>query len=128
MSVVRIADYLMCYRHQAKQLVTLISSAYTEEKPRQGLNEKRLMYFYIVNETIFRSKEKGFEYIKAFGDQLNDWVDIFANSGCDEFALLDALVKVIQIWEDEFIFSKSFTDLLKSQLRTQLDMAMQKQY
>jgi len=95
MSVVRIADFLMCYRHQAKQLATMISNSYTEEKPRSGLHEKRLMYFYIVNETIFRSKERGFEYVKAFGDLLNDWVDIFANSGCDEFPVLDALVKVI---------------------------------
>ena len=68
MSVVRIADLLICYRHQAKQLVQLISSSYTNEKPKNDIHEKRLMYFYIANEAIFRSKDSGYEYVKAFGD------------------------------------------------------------
>jgi hypothetical protein len=68
MSVVRVADYLVCYRHQAKLLVSLISGAYAEEKPRPSLGEKRLMYFYAAHEAIFRSKDQGFEYVKAFGD------------------------------------------------------------
>lgn len=138
MSIVRVADYLVCYRHLAKPLVTLMAQAYAEERPSSSLSEKRLMYFYVAHEAIFRSKEgvgscatssalasSGFEYVKAFGDRFNEWVDIFANgTGNEEAAPLDALLKLLQLWEDEQIFAHSFTDLLKSQLRPKLDLAL----
>jgi hypothetical protein len=53
------------------------------------------MYFYAAHEAIFRSKDQGFEYVKTFGDQLNDWIDIFANSGCEDYGVLDAVVRLI---------------------------------
>lgn len=55
-----------------------MNTSYLEERAKQGLAERRLLYFYVVNETIFRSKDSGYEYIKAFGDLMSDWVDIFA--------------------------------------------------
>jgi len=77
-AIVRIADTLKIYRHQAKQLGELIAQRYLDERAKSGLAEKRLLYFYVVNETIFRTKDEGYEYVKAFGDLLSDWVDIFA--------------------------------------------------
>ena len=74
----RFADYLIVYRKEAKSLVQHIASCYLEERSKQNLSERRLIYFYVANETIFRSKDVGFDYIKAFGDLLSDWVDIFA--------------------------------------------------
>ena len=38
--------------------------------------------------------------------------DIFSSQQ-DNFYIMDALQRVIQLWEDEFIFAKSFTDVLK---------------
>ena len=32
------------------------------------LAEKRLLYFYVASETIFKTKDAGIEYVKAFGD------------------------------------------------------------
>jgi hypothetical protein len=77
-AIVRISDNLIVYRHQAKQLTQTMNTSYLEERAKQGLAERRLLYFYVVNETIFRSKDSGYEYIKAFGDLMSDWVDIFA--------------------------------------------------
>lgn len=77
-SIVRFADYLIVYRHQHKQLVQVIAQCYLDERARQGIAARRLIYFFVANETIFKSKDTGFEYIKAFGDLLSDWVDIFA--------------------------------------------------
>ena len=36
-----------------------------------------------------------------------------SSSQQDNFYIMDALQRVIQLWEDEFIFAKSFTDVLK---------------
>jgi hypothetical protein len=51
---------------------------------------------------------------------MQDWVDIFANSS-DDFYLLDNLSKLIRLWEDEYVFAKTFCDLLHSFLRPKLD-------
>ena len=32
------------------------------------LAEKRLLYFYVANETMFKTKDSTLTYIKAFGD------------------------------------------------------------
>ncbi len=118
---------MIVYRHQAKQLAAVIAQCYLDERAKQGIAERRLIYFYIVNETIFRSKDSGFEYIKAFGDLLSDWVDIFANA-CDDFCILDNLSKLVKLWEDESIFAKTFCDLLHSFLKPKLEHARSKQY
>lgn len=76
--IVRFADFLIVYRKEASSLVKEIAQCYTDERQKQNLAERRLIYFYVANETIFRSKDTGFEYIKAFGDLMSDWVDIFA--------------------------------------------------
>ena len=39
---------------------------------------------------------------------------------------MDALQRVIQLWEDEFIFAKSFTDVLKQYIKPQLEISRQK--
>jgi hypothetical protein len=39
--------------------------------------EKRLLYFYVVNETLFKSKETSHDYVKAFGDSLHHWIQVF---------------------------------------------------
>jgi len=44
----------------------------------------------------------------------------------DNFYIIDMLWRLLQLWEDEFIFVRSFTDLLKSYLKPQLEMAKQK--
>jgi len=36
------------------------------------------------------------------------------------------LQRLIQLWEDEFIFVRTFTDLLKQYLKPQLEIAKQK--
>ena len=77
-AIVRIADYLIIYRKHAKQLAQEINNAYLEERAIKGLAERRLLYFYVANETIFRSKDSDYDYVKAFGDLMSDWVDIFA--------------------------------------------------
>ena len=38
---------------------------------------------------------------------------VISSSQQDNFYIMDALQRVIQLWEDEFIFAKSFTDVLK---------------
>ena len=38
------------------------------------------MYFYMAHETIFRSKNDGYEFIKGFGDLLNEWTEVFCSS------------------------------------------------
>jgi hypothetical protein len=55
-----------------------MTKAYLEERAIKGLAERRLLYFYVANETIFRSKDSDYDYVKAFGDLMSDWVDIFA--------------------------------------------------
>ena len=55
-----------------------MTKAYLEERAIKGLAERRLLYFYVANETIFRSKDSYYDYVKAFGDLMSDWVDIFA--------------------------------------------------
>ena len=77
-AIVRIADYLIVYRKHAKQLSQVINTTYLEERAIKGLAERRLLYFYVANETIFRSKDTDYDYVKAFGDLMSDWVDIFA--------------------------------------------------
>ncbi len=77
-AIVRIADYLIVYRKYAKFLAQEMTRAYLEERAMKGLAERRLLYFYVANETIFRSKDSDYDYVKAFGDLMSDWVDIFA--------------------------------------------------
>jgi len=91
-----------------------------------AMSEKRLLYFYVANEAMFKTKDKGLDYVKAFGDVMSDWIEIFTGSTCEDFYVLEALVRVIQIWEDEFIFAKSFTEVLKSFLRPKMEIARQK--
>lgn len=79
-SIVRFSDFLACYKHQARQLVGLMTKVFEEESQRlkgNDLAEKRLLYFYVANEAIFRTKEKTLSYVKAFGDQMHNWIDIF---------------------------------------------------
>ena len=79
-SIVRFADFLACYKHQARQLVTSLTKTFDEEGQKQrgnDLAEKRLLYFYVANETIFKTKDTTLAYIKAFGDQMYNWIDIF---------------------------------------------------
>lgn len=47
-------------------------------------------------------------------------------SQVDDFTSLDAVYKVIQLWEDELIFAKSFAQLMKSYVKPKLDSAKQK--
>ncbi len=77
-AIVRIADYLIVYRKYAKSLASEMTKAYLEERAMKGLAERRLLYFYVANEAIFRSKDSDYDYVKAFGDLMSDWVDIFA--------------------------------------------------
>ena len=79
-SIVRFADFLACYKHQAKQLVSTLKKIFEEESQKlrgNDLAEKRLLYFYVANETIFKTKDTSLSYIKAFGDQMHNWIDIF---------------------------------------------------
>jgi hypothetical protein len=80
MSIMKLADYLICYRYQSKLLAQQMTTLYEEEAenaaatandPATLLNrvaEKRLLYFYVVNETLFKSKDASLDYVKAFGD------------------------------------------------------------
>ena len=52
-SYIGIAEFLTFFRHQAKGAVEVINSLY-----RQDVIEKLILYFYIANETIFRTKER----------------------------------------------------------------------
>ena len=78
--MVRFADFLSCYKHQARQLVALMTKLLDEEAQRlkgNDLAEKRLLYFYVANETIFKTKDTTLSYVRAFGDQMHNWIDIF---------------------------------------------------
>ena len=80
MSIVKFAEYLTIYKKHSKPLVDYMTQMFEEESQKikgNNLAEKRLLYFYVANETIFKTKEYGIFYIKAFGDRLHDWVDIF---------------------------------------------------
>jgi hypothetical protein len=44
----------------------------------------------------------------------------------EDYFLLEAVTRVIQIWEDEMIFSKSFTDVLKQYLQPPMENARAK--
>ena len=71
LSIVKFAAFLACYKHQAKQLVQSITRLFDEESQKlkgNELAEKRLLYFYVASETIFKTKDAGIEYVKAFGD------------------------------------------------------------
>jgi len=71
---------LACYKHQAKQLVGTLTKIFEEESQKlrgNDLAEKRLLYFYVANEAIFKTKDSSLSYIKAFGDQMHNWIDIF---------------------------------------------------
>lgn len=48
---------------------------------------------------------------------MHNWIDIFTNSQVDNFYLLDMLQRLVQLWEDEFIFVRNFTELLKQYLK-----------
>ena len=75
-----LANYLICYRYQSKLLSQQMTTLFEEEAENaaattadsaQLLNrvaEKRLLYFYVVNETLFKSKDESLDYVKAFGD------------------------------------------------------------
>ena len=79
-SIVRFSDFLACYKHQAKQLVSSLTKIFDEESQKlrgTDLAEKRLLYFYVANETMFKTKDSSLTYIKAFGDQLHNWIEIF---------------------------------------------------
>ena len=70
-SIVKFSAFLACYKHQARQLAQNITRLFDEESQRlkgNELAEKRLLYFYVANETIFKTKDAGIEYVKAFGD------------------------------------------------------------
>ena len=48
-----------------------MTKVFEEEGQRlkgNDLAEKRLLYFYVANEAIFRTKESTLSYVKAFGD------------------------------------------------------------
>jgi len=47
-------------------------------------------------------------------------------SACDDFDMLKELSSLIQIWETQAIFAKSFCDLLQSYLRPKIDAALSK--
>jgi hypothetical protein len=88
MSVMKLADYLICYRYQSKLLAQQMTSLFEEEAQNaissvssadgaallNCVAEKRLLYFYVVNETLFKSKDASLDYVKAFGDQLHHWI------------------------------------------------------
>ena len=79
-SIVRFADFLNCYKHQGRQLVASMTKIFEEETQKLKANdlaEKRLLYFYVCSETIFKTKESSLVYVKAFGDQMHNWIDIF---------------------------------------------------
>ena len=50
---------------------------------------------------------------------------IFSPQPCDDYFLLEALTRVIQIWEDESIFVQTFTQLLKKYLQPAMEAAKQ---
>ena len=87
MSIMKLADYLICYRYQSKLLAEQMTSLFEEEAQNaistgasstasllNRVAEKRLLYFYVVNETLFKSKDASLDYVKAFGDQLHHWI------------------------------------------------------
>jgi len=48
-----------------------MTKVFEEEAQRlkgNELSEKRLLYFYVCSETIFKTKESSLVYVKAFGD------------------------------------------------------------
>ena len=81
MSIMKLADYLICYRYQSKLWAQQLTQLFEEESDNAITNtsqdtgslinriaEKRLLYFYVVNETLFKSKDASLDYVKAFGD------------------------------------------------------------
>ena len=71
LSIVKFSAFLACYKHQARQLAQAVTKLFEEESQKlkgNELAEKRLLYFYVANETIFKTKDAGIEYVKAFGD------------------------------------------------------------
>ena len=81
MSIMKLADYFICYRYQSKLLAQQLTQLFEEESDNAITNtsqdtgslinriaEKRLLYFYVVNETLFKSKDASLDYVKAFGD------------------------------------------------------------
>ena len=81
MSIMKLADYLICYRYQSKLLAQQLTQLFEEESDNAITNtsqdtgslinriaEKRLLYFYVVNETLFKSMDASLDYVKAFGD------------------------------------------------------------
>jgi hypothetical protein len=86
----KLADYLICYRYQSKLLAQQLTQLFEEESENaitstsletgsliNRIAEKRLLYFYVVNETLFKSKDASLDYVKAFGDQLHHWIQVF---------------------------------------------------
>jgi hypothetical protein len=53
--IIGISEFLSFFKHQAKGAVDVINSLY-----RQDATNKLLFYFYIANETIFRTKDRVF--------------------------------------------------------------------
>lgn len=48
-----------------------MTKLFDEEAQRvkgNNLAEKRLLYFYVANETIFKTKDTTLSYVRAFGD------------------------------------------------------------
>jgi hypothetical protein len=87
MSIMKLADYLICYRYQSKLLAEQLTLLFEEEAQNaistatstnasllNRVAEKRLLYFYVVNETLFKSKDASLDYVKAFGDLLHHWI------------------------------------------------------
>jgi CID domain len=67
-----VADYICFFRHDARKLAEHVATHFTSEPA-----ERKLTYFYLVHETIFRSKDQGIEFVAAFGDLLMPWVQSF---------------------------------------------------
>ena len=52
-------------------MIAFMTNLFEEEAQKlrgNDLAEKRLLYFYVANETIFKTKDQTLSYIKAFGD------------------------------------------------------------
>jgi len=59
-------------RSNSTEIAELINIQFIEEELT-----KKLLYFFIVNEVLIRSKDKGKEFVHSFGDLILSWVEHF---------------------------------------------------
>ena len=68
-----------------------------------------------------------FSYIYAIGDQLMNWTCFLClELGETDHYRLEEILSILNIWQDQFIFTKAFIDQLKVYILPQFELAKQR--